>query len=258
MPGAYQNCTEVTPQCPVSATTYGYYPNLGVNALYLAIFSFLLLLNVVYVLRYRLWTYAFAVSASCLLELLGYVGRVAMHYNPWSDWGFRIQVICLIIGPSFLAAGIYLTLKHLILYFGPEYSRLKPRLYTWLFVGCDVFSIVVQALGAGVATSSSGDKASTASKGNDIIIAGIAFQVGTMVLCGVLALDYTIRSAKGTKGERTTGLTRMGRPQIFCITSALAYLFVLVRCIYRLPEMAAGWGGELMRDETEFLVLDGL
>lgn len=28
--------------------------------------------------------------------------------------------------------------------------------------------------------------------------------------------------------------------------------------LYSLPEMAGGWGGELMRRESEFMVLDGM
>ena len=58
-----------------------------------------------------------------------------LNDNPWSDSGFRLQVVCLVIAPSFIAASIYLTVRHLILYYGPEYSRLKPRLYTWVFIG---------------------------------------------------------------------------------------------------------------------------
>jgi hypothetical protein len=27
--------------------------------------------------------------------------------------------------------------------------------------------------------------------------------------------------------------------------------------MYSVPEMAGGWGGELMQDETTFLILDG-
>jgi hypothetical protein len=31
----------------------------------------------------------------------------------------------------------------------------------------------------------------------------------------------------------------------------------LIRCIYRIPEMAGGWGNPRMRDEPVFLGLDG-
>jgi hypothetical protein len=36
-----------------------------------------------------------------------------------------------------------------------------------------------------------------------------------------------------------------------------AYTFILVRCAYRIPELLGGWGGELMRIELEFIILEG-
>ncbi|KIW01540.1 uncharacterized protein PV09_07018 [Verruconis gallopava] len=253
----YSSCTQVSPSCPVSATTYGYYPNLGANAFFLALFTLLFILHIPLTIHYRLWTYSFAVASSCFLELLGYAGRLMMHSNPWSENGFRIQIICLVFGPSFLAAGIYLTLKHLILHFGAEFSRLKPRLYTWVFIGCDVFSIITQSGGGGVAVAGK-SKPHLATIGNDIIVAGISFQVVTMGVCGLFAIDYAFRLWKSKKASGFAFRVRLSRPHVFCITSALAYVFVLIRCIYRVPEMAGGWGNKLMRRETEFLVLDGL
>jgi hypothetical protein len=37
-----------------------------------------------------------------------------------------------------------------------------------------------------------------------------------------------------------------------------AYTFILVRCAYRIPELLGGWGGELMRIEIEFIILEGV
>ena len=57
-----------------------------------------------------------------------------MHMNPWNEQGLEIQTICLILAPSFLAAGIYLVLKHTAIHSGREYSRIKPEWYPWIFV----------------------------------------------------------------------------------------------------------------------------
>lgn len=100
-----------------------------------------------------------------------------MNSNPWDDVGYKIQIVCLILAPSFLAAGIYLTLKHIIMHLGPEYSRLRPKYYTWIFISCDALSIVIQAVGGGIAASSDGSGADT---GGDIMVVGIAIQVATM------------------------------------------------------------------------------
>lgn len=204
-------------------------------------------------------------------EAVGYGGRIIMHKNPWDGAGFKTQICCLVLAPSFLAAGIYLTLKHMVIYCGPEHSRLKPRLYPWLFIGCDFGSIVLQALGGGVAASA-GDLASNPNLlkvGNGLIVAGIATQVATMSICVLLMIDFFIRfhkaknqsssSTNSSEWEKNRSEPNVRRNfRIFCFSIALAFATTLIRCIYRLPEMAGGLGNELMTRETEFLILDGM
>lgn len=181
-----------------------------------------------------------------------------MHNNPWDDVGFKIQIVCLIIAPSFLAAGIYLTLKHIIMALGPEHSRLKPRLYTWIFISCDALSIVVQAVGGGIAASSDG---SAADAGGNIMIAGIAIQVATMyaippnlgtralltqrsrAICVLLAIDFAwslSRSVKSSGASSDGG--SLEKPHsysttkgfyFYLICTSLAFLTIFIRCIYR-------------------------
>ncbi|KAF2280127.1 uncharacterized protein EI97DRAFT_429883 [Westerdykella ornata] len=181
-----------------------------------------------------------------------------------------MQICCLVLGPSFLAAAIYLTLKHFVLYCGPQYSLLKARLYPWIFVGCDFASIVLQAIGGGVAASGGGSGSmKTVNAGNNIIITGIAVQVATMSGCGLLVLLYLWRYRRA-RPERVAAAEKsdfeLSKSQgtlsrklyIFGAVVVLAYITILIRCIYRIPEMAGGWGNPLMRNEKEFLLLDGM
>jgi hypothetical protein len=52
--------------------------------------------------------------------------------------------------------------------------------------------------------------------------------------------------------------------RLFVAAVAIAFTTTLIRCVYRMPEMAGlspddrGWGNELMRKEVEFLLLDGM
>lgn len=66
-----QNCTDVSIYCPVDLTIYGYYPNLGANAFFLAFFSLCLGLQFVLGIRYKTWTYMIALVFGCLAEVLG-------------------------------------------------------------------------------------------------------------------------------------------------------------------------------------------
>lgn len=268
--GNFRQCTEVTPQCPAIATTYGYYPILSVNAFFLALFGLCCLGCLIIGVWTKTWTYTVALGIGTLLETAGYAGRILMNDNPWSDSGFRLQIVCLILGPSLVAAAIYLTLKHFVLYCGQQYSPLKPRLYPWVFIGCDIGSIVLQACGGGIAASGGNSNIKLLNAGNNLIIAGIAFQVATMAGCGLLVLLYIWRYRKGAplKGQlddksnyqlsKEQGTVSLGKVKLFAAVVSLSYVTVLIRCIYRLPEMAGGWGNPLMRNEKEFLLLDGM
>lgn len=99
-----------------------------------------------------------AMSLGCLGEVVGYVGRIMMYNNVYDTLGFQIQICCLIISPAFVSGAIYLTLKHIVLSFGTGWSRLRPSLYTWIFISGDIFSLVLQGAGGGIAaTADPGD-----------------------------------------------------------------------------------------------------
>ncbi|KAL2817483.1 RTA1 like protein-domain-containing protein [Aspergillus cavernicola] len=254
---SYDTCDKVTPWCPVEATTYGYYPNLGGNIFFAAFFGVLAITQVGVGIYYRSWTIMLALGSGAAMELAGYIGRILMNENPWNGDAFKLQIVCLVLAPTFIAAGIYLTLKHIILALGPEHSRLKPRLFTWIFISCDVGSLVLQAAGGGVAAAAESDY-ELLKVGDDIIIAGIAFQVATMSVCGVLALEFFLRvkkSGPGSFSEKSIGPRSV---YLILFGEIFAYFTVLIRCIYRIPEMAGGWGNPLMQKENEFLVLDGM
>lgn len=236
MPQQHQFCTEVTPQCPVSATTYGYAPNLAGNIILLAVFAICTIAQLVLGIRHRLRAFTFAVSLGCLGEAIGYGGRLMMHYNAWSQTGFKIQICCLILSPSFMAAGIYLTLKHLVIYFGPETSRLRPALYTWIFISCDVVSIIAQATGGGVASA---ETTALVNVGDDIMIAGIAFQIATMFACLCLAADFCYQVYK-RQGHRRASVAEVEETEeiptsfrFYAISCCVAFLTIFVRCVYR-------------------------
>jgi hypothetical protein len=278
-----RDCTEITPECPIELTLYGYRPALGVNSFFVALFSICFIVQVAYGSLRRTWTFMLALAVATFGEAIGYAGRVMMNDNPWSDAGFKMQICCLVLAPSFLAAGIYLTLKHVVLYCGPEHSRLKPRLYPWIFIGCDLGSIILQACGGGVAASA-GDRGGERNQilldaGNGLIIAGIGFQIATMTVCFLLMIDYYVRFRKAKKHlnnsdgvfstetdwEKNRNNSKVRRNfRLFVAAVAVAFTTTLLRCVYRMPEMAGlrngdrGWGNELMRKENEFLLLDGM
>lgn len=256
------DCTSISPECPVSATIYGYTPNLGGNAFFTAWFAVLLIGQLILGPWKRIWSFTAWVSIGVFLELLGYIGRLLLNNNPWSIAGFEIQICCLVLAPSFMAAGVYLSFKHIVNYVGPEYSRLRPNWYPWIFICCDAVSILTQALGGGIAASAgtgSNPNQGTVNAGDDLIVFGIAFQVFTMTVCGCLSLDFFLRLRKGRLSDSSDDSnTYYPKFRYYCYAIVFAYFTILIRCIYRIPEMAGGWGNPRMREEATFLILDGL
>ena len=163
-------------ECPVAGTIYGYEPNLGANIFFAAFFGFALLVQLYLGIRYKTWTYMIAVAAGCAAECIGYIGRIMLHSNPYSGDGFDIQIVCLIFAPAFLAAGIYLTLKHIVIQFGEQWSRLRPAWYTYIFIACDITSLLMQSAGGAIAATADAGS-SEGQTGTNLMIAGIIWQV---------------------------------------------------------------------------------
>jgi hypothetical protein len=154
-----------------------------------------------------------------------------------------MDLVCIILAPTLICAGIYLTLKHVARTVGPNFSRIKPRLYTWIFIPFDIFCLCLQAVGGGVDAAASNTDIVDESKlkaGNDIIIAGIVLQVVNLAVFGALSLDFFLRArshfrsaseAVQTSAEGQIWFSR--RFRIFWGSVACAYAGILIRCIYR-------------------------
>lgn len=189
----------------------------------------------------------------------GYIGRIMLHTNAWSGNGFDVQICCLIISPAFLAAGVYLTLKHVILEIGNEFSRIRAKWYTWIFILCDLFSLILQGTGGGLAaTANSGS--TMQQTGNNLMMAGIVWQVFTLIIFGLLVSDYVTRARKQRSlwSASAVKIANNGRFKLFVSGLVLAYITIFTRCVFRIGEMAKGWGNPIMKSQADFIVLDGV
>ncbi|KAK5168329.1 uncharacterized protein LTR77_006898 [Saxophila tyrrhenica] len=257
MSDPYENCTKVTPDCPVSETTYGYAPSLGGNAIYAVIFAVCALIQLVFVFKYwRQWKgFSILVCVGCIGEAGGYVARIFLHNNPWSGGPMSIQFVLLMVAPSFLAAALYMTLRTLVQFFGPEHTRLAERFWTWPFVTADTVGFLMQC-GGGIMASAGEVNPALATAGVALMITGVTLQAVVMGIAGVLAIDFALRYRR----RQGRGAFRLltGNLALFLLSMSLAFLLILARCIYRIPELAGGVGGALMRQEVEFMIFDGL
>ena len=108
---------------------------------------------------------------------------------------FNRYIICLTIGPAFFSAAIYLCLARIVVIYGETLSYFRPRTYTIVFIACDLISLILQAAGGGLANSSK-----TQNTGTHIMVAGLSFQVASLLLFIALASYFAWR-ARGRKHE---------------------------------------------------------
>ncbi|KAG9231196.1 RTA1 like protein-domain-containing protein [Amylocarpus encephaloides] len=252
-------CTSITPTCLVEYTIYGYYPNLGLNAFFAGIFGLLALAQIGLGAFYRTYFFASVMAFGCIAEVVGYGGRIIMNDNPYSKLGFNMQISCLIFAPSFIAAGIYIIFKHVVQTFGPAKSRIPASYYLSIFVVCDLIALLLQATGGGLA-GSAGEDQKQRDNGTDVMMAGIVFQVITMTIFISLVTDYTIRTTRSWDQVPISAEPLRSKTlfRLFVIGITLAFVTVYARCVYRIAEMAGGWANPIMRNQTEFVVMEGV
>lgn len=99
-----------------------------------------------------------------------------------------------------------------------------------------------------------------------VVLAGLAFQVFTMAIFIVCASEFAWRTCAR---YRLDGPAVFGRAQsiatghklilflLFVAALILATLCIFIRCCFRVAELSRGWTGELMRNQTLFIVFEG-
>ncbi|OQE38447.1 hypothetical protein PENCOP_c008G03401 [Penicillium coprophilum] len=252
-------CTEVTPQCPVKGTIYGYAPDIVFSVEFCIIFGVCSLIQIGQLIKWRLWSFSIAVILGSSTEVIGYFGRILLHNNAYSSAGFKTQLCTLTIAPAFWSAAIYLTLKHGVNVFGQQYSKLRAKWYPYIFITCDIISLILQGVGGGLAAAAKTQRVNDI--GSNVMLAGIVWQVGTLTVFAVMSGHFLLRIRGSPKDGMTAETRRVWNSRSFWVFFwgiLVAFLATYIRCVYRIAEMAGGWKNPIMRDEIDFTILESI
>jgi hypothetical protein len=90
--GSDANCTLAV--CPVEWSILEYQPSIPASAVFIALFAIALVIHLFEGIRWRhtLGGFAIPMVLGCIDEMIGYIGRIIMHGNPFSFNGFLIQI----------------------------------------------------------------------------------------------------------------------------------------------------------------------
>jgi RTA1 like protein len=150
----------------------------------------------------------------------------------------------------------FLTLS--VIVYGDELSRIKPTMYTRFFIACDVISLSLQGGGGGVASSST--TSSTLSLGNNIMLAGLVFQIVTLAIFSLVCLDFATQVYRFPSKKNPTydHLRSSVRFHGFLGAVLVTFLTIFTRCVYRVVELGGGWNNSLQREEIPFIILESV
>lgn len=250
-------CTTAT--CDLTLASFDYLPSLGGNAFYAAVFGIYIFVNLYLGIRHKAWGYMAAMLLGLSGEVVGYIGRLLLNQNPFDPSGndFLIYLVPLTIAPALLSAAIYLCLARIIVVYGQHLSRFRPRTYTLMFCSCDLFSLVLQAAGGGIASG-----ATTVSQnqlGINVMIAGLSFQVFSLAFFAACCAEFTFRLWKNPQSwsMEHAQLYESKLFKAFLCGLCAATLTIFIRSCFRVAELSGGFHGPLANNEASFMILEG-
>ena len=148
--------------------------------------------------------------------------------------------------------------------FGAENSRIKPLSYPRIFIPCDVMSLLLQAAGGGIASVASHQNKSP-NLGDHIMVAGLAFQVCTLLVFIFFSADFALRTLRrtATMGQEALDPThaKLRASKLFrgfLVALMLSTLCIFTRSVYRVAELGEGWEGALIKNQNLFIGLEGV
>jgi hypothetical protein len=182
-----------------------------------------------------------------------------LHNSPFDNNDFLMYLITLTIAPAFMSASIYLCLSRIVMVYGAHLSRFHPRTYTIVFCSCDIISLILQAAGGGIAASA--NTSSMSNMGKNIMLAGLAYQVFSLLLFATFSFEFAIRVHKGRGAWRHEYLNLVNSApfKTFLLGLAVATVTIFARSVYRCVELSGGFDGRLfVSEEGVFMVMEGV
>lgn len=163
-----------------------------------------------------------------------------------------MQTTLLLLGPSLLAASIYMVLGRMIRIIGAE--ELSPIRVNWLtkiFVIGDVLSFLMQSSGGGMLASAT--TTDSINLGNNIIKVGLAVQILFFAFFMIVTVIFHLRIHRNpVPTSKSVGVPWMRQLYVLYVASTL----ILIRCIFRFLEYMQGQDGVLLKHEVYMYIFD--
>lgn len=126
----------------------------------------------------------------------------------------------------------------------------------------DLIALILQASGG--ALSSTAKSKTSSNTGRYIMIAGLVWQVVSIIIFMAIWLDFSWTVSRATEDEKSHNEKLRSlradskRFKYFQWALWTATILILIRSIYRVVELQGGYTGTVASDEPSFIVLEGV
>ncbi|KAJ3497952.1 hypothetical protein NLG97_g1497 [Lecanicillium saksenae] len=231
---------------------WNYIPSRPASAIFIVLFALATAYHTFLLFKNRHW-FCLPFVIGGFFETIGYVGRFLAYDKTGELIPYMLQSIFLLLAPILFAASLYMTLGRVIRAVdGEEYSIVRSKWITAIFVTGDVVSFMIQGGGAGMLVKA--DSASSHDLGQNIIIGGLIFQILIFGIFCVVSLSFHLRFARNGLVNCYLDVPWAAILKMLYATSGL----VMVRNVFRVVEYATGQDGYLLTNEWCVYVFDGL
>ncbi|KAF2637022.1 RTA1 like protein [Massarina eburnea CBS 473.64] len=207
-------------------------------------------------LRKRLAWFMLPFILGSTLETLGYAARISSSNNPTAQTPYILQTLFILLAPALMAASIYMILGRIIkLTRGAAFALIRRNWLTGIFVLGDILSIVTQAVGGIMLTSSKGtlqEQKDRKIKGKNIILGGLFIQIVFFAFFILVCVLFQVRGKQHFKKLNPNLAWRKHMYALYAVS-----LLIFARSIVRVVEFAQGIDGYVYSHEVFLYVFDG-
>ncbi|KXT02567.1 hypothetical protein AC578_10691 [Pseudocercospora eumusae] len=264
------NCTLDT--CCLAQSYFLYRPTHPGNSFFAAFFAVLIIPQIWLCVKYKTWGFGAGMILGLLLEAVGYLARVGLHIDPFSNGSFLMQAR--VSDRSYDCASLHHGCNLSL----PQSHNCRLWRTPFLFQTTDdsncihVFGLSLAGTPSrqmliinlrspvgGAWAESKTQSGENNQGGVDVMIAGLLLQAISLATFVGLWAWFQLRVLRGVPTHDPAKVYTRQRTFFYAFNAGLlmATAAIVVRSIYRVAELWGGFSGKLWNDEVDFMILDG-
>ncbi|KAH7134274.1 RTA1 like protein-domain-containing protein [Dactylonectria macrodidyma] len=232
---------------------YQYDPSLTAAIVFLALFCVSTMAHLYQLVRSKTW-FLFPFFIGCAFESIGYIGRLisATQTPNWAIMPYVLQSLLLLLGPTMLAASIYMLLSRLAVFLDASHYSLVPvENLSKTFVWADVISFLAQSGGGGMLANAK--SAGNQKMGRNIIILGLAIQI---YFFGFFITILHVFHRRIINNPTQRSLLAVAPWRRFILVLYAGSGLIMIRSVFRIVEYITGTNGKLQSSEIYIYAFD--